>query len=351
VTAPLNAHEWETAAAAGLPDGTAAYLLGGAEDERCLRRNRDAFERLALRPRVLGGIESPDLSTVVLGTECSMPVLIAPIGHQRLFHADGELATARAAAAAGTVFALSTVSNVSVEEATEAGGAQWFQLYALRDRGQRRDLVTRAEAAGYTAVMVTVDVMTLGRRERDLRTGFVLPAWLPVPNVFGEGHDEVTLNETSSRFDPALTFADIEEICGWTSLPVVVKGVLRADDAVRCAEHGASGIVVSNHGGRQLDGAIATIEALPAIADEAGDQLEILLDSGVRRGSDVLGALALGASAVLLGRPAMYGLCIDGEEGVAEVLRQIRDELAIAMHLTGCAGVGHVTRDLIAGGV
>jgi 4-hydroxymandelate oxidase len=347
VTGPLNAHEWEAAAAASLPGPAAGYLLGGAEDERTLRRNRAALERLALRPRVLTGTSQPDLSAVVLGTASTMPILVAPIGHQRLFHADGELATARAAAAAGTIFALSTMANASVEEVAAVAGPRWFQLYARRDRGHRRELVARAEAAGYSAILLTVDVSVLGRRERDVRSGFALPEWLPVPNFVSERDGELTLTQTTGMLEPALSFADLEEVCGWTTLPVAVKGVLHPADALLCADHGAAAVVVSNHGGRQLDGAIASIEALPAITDEAGDRLEVLLDSGIRRGSEVLAALALGARAVFLGRPLMYGLAVAGEEGVATVLEQVRAELAGAMHLAGCPAVDRIPRDLV----
>jgi isopentenyl diphosphate isomerase/L-lactate dehydrogenase-like FMN-dependent dehydrogenase len=348
VTAPLNAHEWEAAAAASLPDASAAYLFGGAEDERTLRSNREAFERIGVRPRILAGFSAADLRTTVLGTESSMPILVAPVGHQRLFHADGEVGTARAAAAAGTIFALSTMANATIEEVAEVGGPRWFQLYALQDRGHRRELVARAEAAGYTAVVLTVDVQSLGHRERDLRAGFHLPEWLEMPLLVRSREGDLTLHQTSAMLDPALSYADLEEVCGWTSLPAVVKGVLRPDDAVRCAEHGAAGIVVSNHGGRQLDGAIASVDALPAIADEAGDDLEVLLDSGVRRGVDVLAALALGARAVLVGRPVISALAMDGEDGVAAVLAQLRDELSLAMHLSGCRDVADISRDLIA---
>jgi 4-hydroxymandelate oxidase len=347
VTAPLNAQEWEAAAAASLPDAAAAYLFGGAEDERTMRRNREAFERIVLRPRILGGFAEATLATTVLGTETTMPILVAPVGHQRLFHGDGELGTARAAAAAGTVFALSTMANATIEEVAELDGPRWFQLYALHDRGHRRELVARAEAAGYSAILLTVDVQSLGHRERDLRAGFSLPEWLEMPLLVRSREGDLTLHQTSAMLDAALSFADLEEVCGWTSLPVAVKGVLRPDDAVLCAEHGAAGVVVSNHGGRQLDGAIASIEALPAIADEAGDDLEVLLDSGVRRGVDVVAALALGARAVLVGRPVISALAMDGEEAVAALLAQLRAELAGAMHLAGCADVAAVPRDLL----
>ena len=345
----LNADDWEALAAACLPADACGYLLGGAGDERTLRRNREAFERIALRPRILTGTGDPDLAVTVLATSSSMPILVAPVGHQRVFHPDGEMAAARAAAGAGTIFALSTMANASIEEIAAAtpGAPRWFQLYARRDRGHRRELVQRAEAAGHTAILLTVDVSVLGRRERDLRSGFRLPPSLPVPNFLGARDGPLTLIDTTGMLEPALSLSDLEELCGWTQLPVVVKGVLHPADAVLCADHGAAGVVVSNHGGRQFDGAIAAIEALPAVVEAAGDRVEVLLDSGIRRGVDALAALALGARAVMIGRPLMCALAVAGEEGVAAVLGQLRAELAGSMQLAGCATVGAITPDLL----
>jgi isopentenyl diphosphate isomerase/L-lactate dehydrogenase-like FMN-dependent dehydrogenase len=351
VKTPVNVMEWSTAAVDLLPADVAGYLQGGAGDERTLAGNRQAFARLRLVPRVLGGHGAPDLTTTVLGRPVSTPIGIAPVGHQRLFHPNGEVETARAAADAGALFCLSTMANTAIDDLAAAvpAGLRWFQLYARREQGHRRDTVARAEAAGFAAIVVTVDVNDLGRRERDARSGFRLPDDLPVPNLVSERDGPMSLRDSQALLEPALSWTDIESIAGWTALPVVVKGVLHPADAVRAADHGCAAIVVSNHGGRQLDGSIATIDALPAIAAAVGNRLELYLDSGVRRGVDVLAALALGARAVLVGRPAMYGLTVDGHRGVAAILDLLRDELANAMVIAGVASVAAVPPDIVHG--
>jgi isopentenyl diphosphate isomerase/L-lactate dehydrogenase-like FMN-dependent dehydrogenase len=267
-------------------------------------------------------------ATTVLGTEVSFPVLVAPMAFQGLAHPDGEKAMARGAAAAGTVMCLSTLSTVCLEEAAEAApnGACWFQLYWGPDRTKVEDLVERAVAAGYGAIVVTVDLPEVGRRERDLRTGFETPASL----------SDVT--------DNALTWRDLEWLRSHTDLPILVKGILTSEDAVVATEAGVDGIVVSNHGGRQLDGVAASLDALPEVVEAAGDRGEILLDGGVRRGTDVVKVLALGARGVLVGRAALYGLAVGGAEGVERVLGLLREEVELALALCGCPSPEEVTR-------
>jgi 4-hydroxymandelate oxidase len=277
---------------------------------------------------MLVDVSQATAATSVLGTEVSFPVLVAPMAFQGLAHPDGERATARGAAAAETIMCLSTLSTVSPEEAAEAapGGKRWFQLYWGPDRANAQDLLARADAAGYRAIVVTVDLPEVGRRERDLRTGFETPA---------------ALNDVT---DNSLTWSDLEWLRAQTALPVLVKGILTGEDAVLATEAGVEGIVVSNHGGRQLDGVAASLDALPEVVEAVGDRAEVLLDGGVRRGTDVVKALALGARAVLVGRAALYGLAVDGAGGVERVLTLLRDEVELALALCGCASPADVAR-------
>jgi 4-hydroxymandelate oxidase len=271
-------------------------------------------------------------------------------------HPDGEIATTRAAAAAGVIHVVSTMANITLEEIrASAPGPLWFQLYVYKDRGVTRSLVQRAEAAGYAVLQVTVDLPVLGRREADVRNGFGLPGNLRVANLDGTGlgvldavaGDSGVAAYTTRLLDPSLTWKDIEWLRSITNLPVLVKGIVHADDAHIAVESGAEGVVVSNHGGRQLDTAPATIRALPAVADAIGGRAAIILDGGVRRGTDVIKALALGANAVQIGRPILWGLAVGGEAGVARVLELLRSEFDAAMALCGCASVDRVTRDLV----
>ena len=324
----LNVWDYERAAEEKLDPATFGYFAGGANDEWTLFENLEAFNRWVLRPRVLVDVSSVNAATSVLGVEVSFPVLVAPMAFQGLAHPDGEQAMARGAAAAGTVMCLSTLSTVSLEDAAEAApdGARWFQLYWGPHRAKVQDLVERAEAAGYSAIVVTVDLPEVGRRERDLRTGFEAPTQL------------------SDVVDNSLTWRDLEWLREHTSLPLLVKGVLTAEDATLACEAGVEGIVVSNHGGRQLDGVAASLDALPEIAEAVGDRAEVLLDGGVRRGTDVVKALALGADAVFAGRAALWGLAVGGAEGVERVLALLRDEFTLALALSGCASPAEVTR-------
>ena len=345
----LSVHDWRRDAAAALDAGTLGYLEGGAGDERALAESMAAFARIRLVPRMLAGVGEPDLTTTVIGTRISLPVIVAPVGHQRLFHRDGEEAVVRAAAAADTVMCVSTMANTSIEDVRAAApdATLWYQLYPRRDAGHRRELVERAEATGCTAIVLTADVQQLGRRERDQRSGFRLAPTMPMPNLHRDGEFPGTLGDIASLLEPAMSWDDLADLVSWTRLPVLVKGILHPADARRAAAQGCAGVIVSNHGGRQLEGAVAPIAALPRIVEAAGDRLELYLDSGVRRGVDVLAALALGARAVLVGRAPMYGLAAGGEAGVVAVLDLLRAELANALHLAGVRSVRQVPRDLI----
>jgi len=330
------------------------YYAGGAEDERTLEANRSAFGEVFLRPRVLVGVERIDPATSALGSPVSMPVLLAPTAYHKLAHPDGELASVRAAGRAGTLMAVSTLATYSLEEiAREAGGPLWYQLYVFRDRSLARDLVHRAEASGYRALCLTVDTPQLGRRERDVRNRFTLPRWVRLRNFEAAGLELGTKGETfaayaSKQLDPSLTWDAVEWLRSQTKLPLLLKGIIAAEDAARAAERGVDGIIVSNHGGRQLDGTEPTLRALPRVVDAAAGRCEIYLDGGVRRGTDVVKAVALGARAVLIGRPFLWGLAAAGETGVFRVLEQLRSELTLAMALCGAPTIDAIDRALVA---
>ncbi len=347
----LNVHDFELAAEERLDLATFGYIAGGANDEWTLRENSTAFERWVLRPRMLVDVSDVTTAATVLGTEVSLPVLIAPTAFQRTAHPEGELAMARAAESAGTVMCLSTGATATIEEVAAAApnAKRWFQLYWSRDRGVVKDMVERAEANGYGAVMLTVDLPELGRRERDLRTGFEIPEELPVP-AFLALAEEASARPDQINFlvDNSLTWQDLEWLRSVTSLPVLVKGILTAEDAELACESGLEGIVVSNHGGRQLDGVAASLDALPEVVDAVGDRAVVLLDSGIKRGTDVVKALALGARGVLVGRAPLYGLAVGGAEGVERVLELLREEIELALALCGCTSPAGVTREHIA---
>jgi 4-hydroxymandelate oxidase len=298
-----------------------------------------------------------DLATSVLGVVISLPIALAPTAFARLGHPDGELAAARAAGTARTLMCCSTIASSSLEEiAGVATGPLWFQLYVYRDRDVTRDLVRRAESSGYRAIVLTVDAPRLGRRERDVRNKFVLPPGISIRNLEPYALVSGTRWEAASslteyvhqQLDPGLTWEAVGWLRSVTSLPVLVKGVLTADDARLAIEHGAEGVIVSNHGGRQLDGAIATLDALPPIAEAVDGRGAVLLDGGIRRGTDVLKALALGASATLIGRAYLWGLAAKGEQGVSDVLSLLRAELELSMALAGCRSLADITGDLVA---
>lgn len=331
------------------------YYAGGAHDEITLRENRAAFERLSLHYHVLRDVSERSLETRILGQPLSMPVLIAPTAFQQLAWPEGEVATARAAARSGTIMTLSTLSTRTIEEVGAAAeGGLWFQLYVYRDREATRELVVRAEAAGARALVLTVDAQVWGVRERDVRNRFQLPAGLKLANLAGQGKGDLPEVEGSglaayvdAMFDPSLSWKDLDWLCSLTDLPVLVKGVVRADDAMAAVDCGAAGVIVSNHGGRQLDGAPAPIDVLPLVAASIAGQALTLVDGGIRRGTDIVKAIALGADAVLIGRPILWGLANGGEEGVVQVLEFLRAELDLAMALCGARSLAELTDDLV----
>jgi 4-hydroxymandelate oxidase len=352
----LNIADFAHASRSKLPQDIFDYYEGGALDEITLRENVTGWERLKLYYRVLAGVKPRDMSTTVLGQPVSMPIVVAPTAFHKLACNSGEIATAKAAKAAKTLFILSSLSNTAMEAVfAEAASPRWFQLYIYKDREITFELVKRAEAAGAEAIVLTVDAPGLGTRERDTRNNFRLPDGLTVENLapLGKGNfPEVKGSGLAAyvraNFKQDLGFDDLDWLCRSTELPVVVKGVVRADDARRAAEHGAQAVVVSNHGGRQLDAAPATCEALPHVVNAAGDRCEIYVDGGIRRGSDVLKAIALGARAVLVGRAVLWGLCVTGEQGATQVLEILRRELDEAMLLCGCSKLSDVGGWLLA---
>lgn len=353
----LNLADYEEAAAAQLESLARDYYRSGARDEITLRENRAVFDRARLRFRVLAGVSEIETTTAVFGHPVSMPVLAAPTAFHKLAHPEGEIATARGVGGAGTVMCLSTLSNSPVEKVVEAtAGPVFFQLYVYRDRGATRALVDRVREAGVRALLLTVDAPVLGTRERDVRNEFRLPDGLDMPNATAEPYrrlgsatgDSALGAWVKENLDPGLTWDDLDWLCDVSGLPVVVKGIVREDDADRAVGHGAAGIVVSNHGGRQLDTSVTTLEALPEVVEGANGRCAIWLDGGVRRGTDVVKALALGAEAVLVGRPILWGLAVDGSEGVTRVLGLLRAELEEAMRLCGARHLDELTRDLVA---
>ncbi len=321
------------------------FVAGGSGDESTQAANRAALDRVRLVPRVLAGSDRADSSGPLLRGTAAMPAVVAPMAYQRLLHPAGEIAAARAADKAGIPFVISTLSSFPLEEIAKVGGSTWFQLYWSRDRGQVLDLVRRAEQAGCEALVVTVDVPVMGRRLRDLRNGFALPASVTAANLGGEplaathtrqpGASAVATH-TGLAFDPAIGWADLAWLREQTAMPLVLKGILDPRDAVRAVELGAEAVVVSNHGGRQLAGAVASITALPPVVEAVGGRCSVLLDSGIRSGTDILRALACGADGVMVGRPVLWGLAMDGEAGAALVLDLLHTELREALVLSGC---------------
>ncbi len=351
----LNIADYARAARARLPADVLDYYEGGALDEITLRENAAGWERLKLYYRVLAGVGERDLRTTLLAQSISTPIAIAPTAFHKLACEQGEIATARAAKAAGTLFILSSLSNTAMEAVfAEAASPRWFQLYIYKNFAITRELVQRAEAAGADAIVLTVDAPGLGTRERDMRNNFRLPEGLAVENLAPLGKGKLPVVSGSGlaayvrdNFKSDLSFDDLEWLCNSTRLPVVVKGVCRGDDARRAAEHGARAVVVSNHGGRQLDTAPAACEVLPQVVQAAGDLCEVYVDGGVRRGSDVLKAIALGARAVLVGRPILWGLAVAGEHGATDVLQILRRELDEAMLLCGCTMLDDIDASLL----
>ena len=361
---PVAVAELEERAMAAMEPRIANYVGAGAGSEETIRANREAFRRRRIVPRMLRDVSARDLSTTILGTQMPAPLLLAPIGVQQGVHEEGELATARAAAAVGVPMIASTASHFPLEEIAEAGGPEaprWFQLYWPNDPGLARSMVERAERAGYGAIVLTVDTLNLGWRPRDLGNGYFpflaghgLEQFFSDP-VFAERLEKTPTEDRATASlmalaafsNLALTWDDLGRLREWTSLPVLLKGILRGDDATRALDLGIDGIVVSNHGGRQVDGSIAALDALVEVRDAVGPDPVVLMDSGVRTAADVLKAVALGADAVLLGRPYVYGLAVAGQEGVETVIRQLAGEIDLTMALAGARNVAELDRSFV----
>lgn len=352
--APLKLDDFEPAARAVLPQGIYDYIAGGSEDEAALRGNREAFARYRFRFKVLASTDHTDLSSELLGQPFRMPVHLAPTAIQRMAHPDGELAAYRAASDAGVAYALSTLASSTIEEvAAAASGPRWFQLYMHAERAVTTGFVERAVDAGYSAILLTVDLPKTGRRERDIRNAFSLPDGLRYANLdarrradAAEGSDPFAQN-VNANTHPGLGWADLEWLVARTSLPVMVKGIVRPDDARHAVEAGARGLIVSNHGGRQLDYAIASLDALPEVVDAVGRDVAVLMDGGVRRGTDVLKALCLGAKGVLIGRPFLYALAVGGADAVSRMLAMLREEMEVSMTLLGVRRLSELSNDLV----
>jgi 4-hydroxymandelate oxidase len=343
----------EEAAKSVLTRSAYDYYAGGADDEVTLADNEAAWRRIRFLPHVLTDVSEVSTATSVLGIPLATPVLVPPMAAQRLAHPDGELAMARAAAGAGSIMVVSTMATTTLEDvaAEVPGSPLWFQCYVHRDRGFTESLLHRAAAAGYRSVVLTVDLQVVSRRRRDERNRFELPEGLRMENVeasLKSLHGSALAEYSNVAFDPALTPDDIGWIASVTGLPVVVKGVLRADDAVRAVDAGAAGVIVSNHGGRQLDGAVASADALAPVVDAVGDRVPVLVDGGIRGGYDVLKALAIGARAVLVGRPLLWGLAVGGQAGAAAVMAELTDELRRALTLAGVTSPAAADRSLLA---
>ncbi len=347
---PVNVADFERLAAERIAAGALGYFAGGAGDERTLRRNVEAYGEWELLPRVLVDVSAVDASVELFGSELSMPLAVAPVAFQRLAHDEGEEAMARAAGAAGTAMCLSTIATAT--PATVAAAApettKWFQLYVFRDRAVTEALLAEAVESGYEAIFLTVDAPFAGRRERDLRAGFEVDVDAPSVTAAIGSDRPVSVKEVFGLIDASLDWDSLASLVASCELPVVLKGVMHPTDAELAIEAGAAGVVVSNHGGRQLDGVPAAVDALPAVAEVTEARVPLLVDGGVRRGTDVLIALALGADAVLAGRPALWGLAVRGEKGAREVLEIFRAEIRLALALLGCRTPADVTREHVA---
>lgn len=352
---PACLADYERAARDALPPMAWEYLCGGAGDEVTLRANSAAWNDVLLRTRALMDVGTLDTRTTLLGRGHAHPILLAPTAYQRLFTPDGEVATARGASAADTTFVLSSFSTTSLEDVARASAVPfWFQLYVSPDRGFAEALVRRAEDAGCEALCLTVDTPVLGARHRETRAGFQLPAGLTRVNLEGMTHAPANAAHRppegaiySDVLDPRLTWRDVEWLRRIARVPVLLKGIMDADDARRAVECGVDGLIVSNHGARNLDTVPPTVRALPRVVDAVAGRLPVLVDGGIRRGTDVLKALAFGAAAVLIGRPYTYALAVEGADGVARVVRLLRTELEMAMALTGRTTIGAITREVL----
>ncbi|XP_030624155.1 2-Hydroxyacid oxidase 1 [Chanos chanos] len=356
---PVCVSDYELHAKRILPKAVFDYYFSGADEQETLADNIAAFSRWRFCPRVLRDVSRVDMSATVLGELLSMPVCVAATAMQRMAHPEGETATARACTSTGTGMMLSSWATSTIEEVAEASGSgvRWMQLYIYKDRALTQSLVRRAEKAGYKGIFVTVDTPYLGRRRNDVRNRFKLPSHLRMTNFEspdlafsskeGYGEDSGLAVYVAQAIDPTLKWEDIAWLKSITDLPVVVKGVLRAEDAKEALKYGVDGILVSNHGARQLDGVPATIDVLPEIVEAVEGRVEVYLDGGIRRGTDVLKALALGAKAVFVGRPVLWALACEGERGVSEMLQILREELHLALALAGCRSLKEVDRSIV----
>jgi L-lactate dehydrogenase (cytochrome) len=369
----VTVEDLRQAARRQVPRSVFEFVDGGAEDELTIRRARDAFDRIEFRPHALGGAATVDTSTTLFGRRTSQPIVLAPAGFTRLSHHEGERAAARAAAIAGIPFALSTMGTVSIEDSAAVGGPdaeRWFQLYVMRDRDLTVDLIKRAKAAGYTALMITVDTPVTGQRRRDVRNGFSVPPkltsrtlldiarrptwWMNLLTteqlVFAtipQGEPEAHAKFVDGVFDPGISFEDLAMVREAWDGPLLLKGIQTLEDATKAADHGADGVVLSSHGGRQLDRSPVPLEVLPEVAEQLGDRLDVFLDSGTRTGADVAAALALGAKACLVGRPYLYGLMAGGEAGVDKVIEIFGSELRRTMHLLGVSRIDQLDPSMV----
>ncbi|KNA06075.1 hypothetical protein SOVF_184480 [Spinacia oleracea] len=347
---PVNVNEYQELARRALPKMYYDFYAAGAEDEHTLRENVKAFSRISICPRILIDVRQIDLSTSILGHHISAPILIAPTAYHKLAHSEGEIATAKAAAACKTIMVLSFSSNSTLEEVSASCNAvRFFQLYVFKNRQLSAWLVQRAEKSGYKAIVLTVDTPKLGRREADIKNKMIAPQ---VKNLEGFMSTEVVNDKGSgpqafanSYYDSSFSWKDLNWLKSITKLPILIKGVLTHEDATRAVELGVDGIIVSNHGARQLDYAPATISVLEEVVHAVGGKVPVLLDGGVRRGTDIFKALALGARAVLIGRPVIYGLAAKGENGVKQVIGMLKDELELTLALTGCSSIKDITRN------
>jgi len=356
---PVNVYEYHTLAKAKLPAMVYGYYASGADDQQTLQDNEDAFKRLRFRPRVLIDVSAQDLTTVILGSASAFPLVLAPTAMQRMAHPEGELATARASTRAGVPMTLSSWSTTSLEDvAAASSGPKWFQLYVYKDRDITLQLVRRAEASGYLAIALTVDTPRLGRREADIKNQFSLPSHLTMANFasvdpgaeqgrMGAAAGSGLAAYVAGLIDQSLSWKDIAWLKRNTRLPILAKGIETREDAEIALEAGCAGIIVSNHGARQLDGVIATVDALEEVVHAVRGRIPVLVDSGVRRGTDIVKALALGASGVMIGRPYVWGLATAGEEGIVHVLELLKKEFALAMALCGCVKVSDIKREMV----
>jgi 4-hydroxymandelate oxidase len=347
---PQTIRDYEARAAEVMDAGPHGYYAGGAGEEVTLRDNEAAWQRMALRPRYMVDVSALDRRTTLLGVERPHPLIVAPTAFHALACEPAEKATALAAGSTDTIYTLSTLASTSAEDIAVAAPdtKRWFQLYVFKDRGVTRDMVERVTELGYEALVVTIDLPALGLRERDVRNGFIVAATNSIPSARLAGErGPIGILEAAALIDPSLTWPDVEELAEWSGLPVIVKGVMVPEDARRAVEHGAAGVVVSNHGGRQLDTVLSGADALGPVVDEVGDELDVIVDGGVRRGTDVVKALALGARAVMVGRPVLWGLAVGGEEGARHVLQMLLAQFDNALALSGAPVASELDRTFV----